>query len=169
MRTAIPQTARPWCTPWSARIWRLPRRRTEHRARSILRDVLARAGVPDARSAELELVAAELAANGVRHARPPYELRVLFAGSTRHPVWCELADSAPSLGRVPELLGAPSGPGPGGDRDALIATLALGGRGLALVHGLTAGRCAAYPTITCTAPGLGKAVGFSLLEPPGVR
>ena len=151
--------------PWGVRVWRLPPGRAEHRARVIVRDLLCRAGVPPERVADSELVAAELAANGVRHAEPPYELRVLFAGTERRPVWCELADADPFFGRVPELLREPSAasePDDDGDLDAVIAALSLGGRGLALVRGLTGGHCAVYSTSTCSRPGLGKAVGFAL-------
>ncbi|MFC5750672.1 ATP-binding protein [Actinomadura rugatobispora] len=150
-------------SPWAVRVWRLPSGRAEHRARVIVRDLLCRAGVAPERVADSELVAAELAANGVRHAEPPYELRVLFAGTDRRPVWCELADADPFFGRVPELLREPSvTPEPDGDLDAVIAALSLGGRGLSLVSGLTGGHCAIYSTRTCSRPGLGKAVGFAL-------
>ncbi|MFI0351036.1 ATP-binding protein [Actinomadura sp. 9N407] len=128
----------------------------------IVRDLLVQAGVVAEAVADAELVIAELAANGVRHAPPPYELRVLYAGVDRRPVWCELADADPCLGRVPELLRQEQAPEMGEDLDAVIASLSLGGRGLSLVRGLTAGHCAVYATPTCSRPGLGKAVGFAL-------
>ncbi|GAA2438441.1 hypothetical protein GCM10010191_62020 [Actinomadura vinacea] len=149
--------------PWSVGVWRLPAGRAEQRARVIIRELLGRAGVSPERVADSELVAAELAANGVRHAAPPYELRVLFAGTERRPVWCELADADPCLGRVPELLREPSVDlEPDEDLDAVIAALSLGGRGLSLVRDLTGGHCAIYTTTACSKPGLGKAVGLAL-------
>jgi anti-sigma regulatory factor (Ser/Thr protein kinase) len=165
MLTGAPKPARIGRSPWSARIWRLPLDSAERRARVVLREVLAEAELPDDDIADMELVAAELAANGVRHARPPYELRVLYAGAGRRPVWCEIVDAEPELGRVAECLresGAQVSPGEVEDLDALIANLSLSGRGLTLVRGLTAGRCAAYPTTTCTVAGTGKAIGFAL-------
>ncbi|MFF5260489.1 ATP-binding protein [Actinomadura viridis] len=150
--------------PWTVRIWRLPGDRAEHRARDIVRNLLAGAGISAEGIADTELVVAELATNGIRHAAPPYELRVLFAGSRLRPIWCELADADPFLGRIPELLREPSRNGEPDDLDTLIAGLSLGGRGLSLVHALTAGRCLAYPTSTCARPGVGKAIGFAFPE-----
>ncbi|MEW2358732.1 ATP-binding protein [Spirillospora sp. NPDC029432] len=143
-------------------VWRLSPRRAERRARDIVRELLVRAGIGAEAVADMELVIAELATNGVRHSRPPYELRVLFAGAERRPIWCELADADPCLGRVPDLLREPSQPPPGDDLDAVIDSLGLGGRGLSLVRGLTAGHCTTYTTPTCSRPGLGKAIGFAL-------
>lgn len=155
--------ARAGAVPWSVSVWRLARGRAERRARAVLRELLGGAGVGAEAVADMELVVAELAANGVRHARPPYELRVLFAGADRRPVWCELADADPRLGRVPDLLRAPPAPGePGEDLDAVIASLRPGGRGLSLVRALTAGHCTVYNTPTWSGAGLGKAVGFAL-------
>ncbi|MCP2341962.1 ATP-binding protein [Actinomadura rupiterrae] len=165
MPVAARLAAEPWSVPsgpWTARVWRLHPARAERRAREIVRELLERAGTAAGAVDDLELVAAELAANGVQHAEPPLELRVLFAGSSRRPIWCEIADADPFLGRVPELLRPPPVLD-ADDLDALIDGLGEDGRGLSMVHELTAGRCAAYPTTTCSRPGLGKAIGFSLL------
>ncbi|MEV4255682.1 ATP-binding protein [Spirillospora sp. NPDC049652] len=148
--------------PWTARAWRLHPGRAERRAREIVRGVLVRAGVGEDGVNDLELVAAELAANGVQHAEPPLELRVLFAGSSRRPVWCEIADADPFLGRVPDLLRPPPVLDDS-DLDALIDSLGTDGRGLTMVHALTTGHCAVYPTTTFSRFGIGKAIGFSLL------
>ncbi|MFC5183159.1 ATP-binding protein [Actinomadura harenae] len=148
--------------PFTARVWRLHPARAERRAREIVRELLVRAGVPEDGVNDLELVAAELAANGVQHAEPPLELRVLFAGSSRRPLWCEIADADPFLGRVPDLLRPPPVLDDD-DLDTLIYSLSTDGRGLSMVHALTEGRCAVYPTTTFSRPGIGKAIGFSLL------
>ncbi|WP_285495472.1 ATP-binding protein [Actinomadura sp. NBRC 104425] len=148
---------------WRARVWRLSSQHAERKARAVVRDALTRAGASADTVADMELVVAELAANAVQHAKSPYELRIIFAGVDSRAVWCEVADCDPSLGRIPELLNVAAVPEPDDDLDAVIASLTVGGRGLALVHGLTAGRCAVYPTTVCSPPRPGKAIGFALL------
>jgi anti-sigma regulatory factor (Ser/Thr protein kinase) len=141
------------------RVWPLPAgpaHHAERAARTIIRNVLADTDAGGDAVAEAEIIVAELAVNAAQHALPPYELRVIYAGQT-WPVWCEVADSGTDLHRLqPHLHGATvAGP----DR------LAEGGRGLVMVTGLSAGRCAAYATAVCQTHAAGKAVGFAL---PGV-
>jgi anti-sigma regulatory factor (Ser/Thr protein kinase) len=136
-------------------VWPLPAgpaHHAERTARTIIRTVLADARRDDV--LEAETIVAELAVNAVQHAVPPYELRIIFAGQT-WPAWCEIADGGNDLARVRRRLGdAMSG--------AAMSELTVRGRGLVMVSGLSAGRCAAYPTTVCQTNAAGKAVGFAL-------
>lgn len=85
-------------------------------ARRLLRDALNRSGLPEEEICEAELVVAEAAANCERHARPPYELRICVLAGV--PVWCELVDGDPDLGRLPALLHRRVEPGDHRQRDA---------------------------------------------------
>jgi anti-sigma regulatory factor (Ser/Thr protein kinase) len=143
------------------RMWLLPAGspyHAERRARTILRDVLGRTGVVDDDVLDAEHIVAELAVNAVRHAAPPYELRVVFVGEV-WPVWCEVADSSPKpedvQWRLRRAVETPVG-------DGMLAELSEHGRGLRMAAGLSDGRCAAYATTVCQTGAAGKAVGFAL-------
>jgi anti-sigma regulatory factor (Ser/Thr protein kinase) len=144
------------------RVWPLPAgpaHHAERTARTIIRGVLADADAGRDAVLDAETILAELAVNAVQHAVPPYELRVVFVGQL-WPAWCDVADSGSDLERVRHRLGNAAMPG-----DAL-AELTTRGRGLVMVNGLSAGRCAAYLTTVCQSNAAGKAVGFAL---PGIR
>lgn len=137
--------------PSGIALWSLPTdsaHRTEVRARSLLRGALREAGIAEDDLLDVETVVAELALNAAQHAIPPYELRIFYVGG-HLPIWCEVVDGGPITNVIAKHLRTPEEPG-----------MAEGGRGLQIVHGLTDGRCAAYPT---SASGVrGKAVGFAL-------
>ena len=144
---------------YGVRVWPLPAgsaHHTERTARSIIRDVLAAVDAGRDDVLEAEMIVAELAVNAVQHAVPPYELRVVFVGQG-WPAWCEVADGGTDLDRVRRRLGA-AATGP----DDAPPELTVRGRGLVMVNGLSAGRCAAYPTTVCQTNEAGKAVGFAL-------
>ncbi|RBQ18613.1 hypothetical protein DP939_19180 [Spongiactinospora rosea] len=118
------------------------------RARAVLREVLLEATPGDLYDAELAL--AEIAGNAVRHACPPYVLRMVMVGG--HPVWCEVVDGRPAgLATILDGLSPADAPG----CDELFAD---GGRGLLLVRELSDGCCGAYALRS----GRAKAVGFAL-------
>jgi anti-sigma regulatory factor (Ser/Thr protein kinase) len=130
------------------------------RARQVLRDTLTRSAVPEDQIIDAELAVAEIAANADRHACPPYELRVFSLCCV--PVWCEVVDGDPDAAPILAILTALHGgvaPDP----------LAESGRGLPMVHALTAGYCLAYPTTLLRAGDPAKAVAFALPTPSGTR
>jgi anti-sigma regulatory factor (Ser/Thr protein kinase) len=144
--------------PCRVRAWPLPAgaaHHTERAARTIIRRVLEDTGAGSDDVLEVEIIVAELAVNAAQHAVPPYELRVVFVGQT-WPAWCDVADSGTDVERVRRRL-----------RNAVMSgdalpELATCGRGLVMVNGLSAGRCAAYLTTVCQTQAAGKAVGFAL-------
>jgi anti-sigma regulatory factor (Ser/Thr protein kinase) len=141
------------------RIWSLPAGSPHHAergARTIIRDVLRAANVSHDEVRDTEGIVAELAVNAVQHAAPPYELRIVFVGRI-WPTWCEVADCGSDLERVQRGLR-----GAAALSDDAMPDLAERGRGLLMVSGLSAGRCAAYPTTVCQTNSSGKAVGFAL-------
>ncbi|MGJ6965542.1 ATP-binding protein [Streptosporangium sp. G11] len=103
------------------------------RARVVVREVLLAEGLPGDDVADTEAIAAELAANCERHARPPYEIRVFSLAGV--PAWCELVDGDPDLGWIPAVLDH-SRP------QAAPDPLAESGRGLPLVRELSRGHWA---------------------------
>ncbi|MER5623044.1 ATP-binding protein [Streptosporangium sp. NPDC002544] len=130
------------------------------RARAVVREVLRAEGVPDDDITDAEIAVAELAANGERHARPPYEVRIFNLGAV--PTWCEIVDGDPDLGWIPATL----------DHSRPQTTLDLfaeNGRGLALVRELSRGHCRAYRTTTFTTDAPAKAVAFALPTRTGIR
>jgi anti-sigma regulatory factor (Ser/Thr protein kinase) len=142
--------------PWGIVFWRLPAgsaHRAEVRARSLVRQALHEAGIAAGDIIEAETVVAELAVNALQHALPPYELRIFYVGGSL-PIWCEVIDGGPIVDVIAEHL-----------RTSEDTNLAEGGRGLQIVHGLTDGRCTAYPTGASHLDVLGKAVGFALPLP----
>ncbi|HZB33905.1 MAG TPA: ATP-binding protein [Streptosporangiaceae bacterium] len=142
------------------RVWPLPPGSAHHAetsARTIIRGVLRATGTGRDEVLEAETIVAELAVNAVQHAIPPYELRIVFMGRV-WPTWCEVADGGPGLERVRQRLGGP----------AVVSELTERGRGLVMVSGLSAGRCAAYLTTVCQTQAAGKAVGFALPGAGGV-
>ncbi|MEV4381318.1 ATP-binding protein [Streptosporangium sp. NPDC049644] len=129
------------------------------RARTVVREVLRKDGVPD-EIADTEMIVAELAADCERHARPPYELRVFHLDGV--PAWCEVLDSDPDLGWIPAVL----------DHSRPQTALDLfteNGRGLLLVRGLSRGHCRAYAMTTFAAEAPAKAVAFALPTRSGSR
>ncbi|WP_329079551.1 MULTISPECIES: ATP-binding protein [unclassified Streptosporangium] len=125
------------------------------RARAVVREVLREAGLDDDAIADAETIVAELAANAERHARPPYELRVLSLDGV--PAWCEVVDGDPDLHEVRIILGLLHSV-----EEIGLPLLAENGRGLLLVHRLSQGRCHVHPTTTHTTGTPGKAVTFAL-------
>jgi anti-sigma regulatory factor (Ser/Thr protein kinase) len=130
------------------------------RARAVVREVLHTEGLPGDVIADAELIAAELAANGERHARPPYEIRVFSLGGI--PTWCELVDSDPDLGWIPAILDRPHS-------QTTLDLFAENGRGLALVRELSQGHCRTYLTTTFATDAPAKAVAFALPTRSGTR
>ena len=91
--------------------------------------------------------------NAVHHAVSPYELRIVYIGSSL-PIWAEIVDGGPITDVIADHLRTPEETG-----------LSEAGRGLQMVHGLTKGWCAAYPTIDSRTGLPAKAVGFALPLP----
>ncbi|MEZ0076276.1 ATP-binding protein [Planotetraspora sp. GP83] len=134
--------------------WCLHRDSAVHRARALLRCELTALRIADELIGDVELVVAELASNAVRHARGPYELRVLYDRGV--PVEAEVADAGTGADLVDELL----------DRPLVIPDsiedLELGGRGLRLVAALTGGRCGGRQVRLCGTGRAGTGVWFGL-------
>lgn len=155
MRPADSERADPGDSPDLVRVLvrALPPGAPALRARTLLGELLRKAGLREDDVSDAEIVVTELVANGERHACPPFELRVFFLGDV--PVWCEVLDGDPghsALALVTERLRSPREPDP----------LAEDGRGLLLAHRLTQGRCRAYPTRALTTGTPAKAVAFAL-------
>lgn len=127
-------------------------------ARNVLREVLLEADVDDGDTCDAESAVAELAANAHAHGRGPCELRIIIARGV--PVWCEVVDSDPDLGRIPAILDELGTAGSRLESDPSM--LAESGRGLLLAHQLSNGRCHAYATTLRTTAAPGKAVAFAL-------
>ncbi|WP_329084795.1 ATP-binding protein [Streptosporangium sp. NBC_01469] len=129
------------------------------RARAILREVLQETGLDEDAISDAELVVAELAANAEKHARPPYELRIISVDTV--PTWCEVVDGDPDLrevGIIFNLLHSVDEIG--------LPLLAENGRGLLLAHRLSHGHCHVYATTTFTTGAPTKAVTFALPTRP---
>ncbi|MEU9836104.1 hypothetical protein AB0D67_31600 [Streptosporangium sp. NPDC048047] len=109
---------------------------------------------------DAETIVAELAANGERHARPPYEVRLFVVDGV--PVWCEVVDGDPDPGWIPALLDRPRG-------QTTLDLFAERGRGLIMVRELSQGYCRVCPTTVFTTGASGKAVGFALPTRSGER
>ncbi|MFJ2034127.1 ATP-binding protein [Streptosporangium sp. NPDC087985] len=126
------------------------------RARTLVREVLSKAGAGDEEINDAETAIAELAANAEEHACGPFELRIVSLGG--QPAWCEIADGDRDLDGIPAILDRlrACGDEPG------LSLFAEHGRGLLLVHLLSGGRCQAYQTRMCATGTPGKAVGFAL-------
>ena len=104
------------------------------RARAILREVLQDTGLDDDAIADAELVVAELAANAEKHARPPYELRIISLDAV--PTWCEISDGDPDLHEIRIIFNLLHSVDEIG-----LPLLAENGRGLLLAHRLSHGHC----------------------------
>jgi anti-sigma regulatory factor (Ser/Thr protein kinase) len=131
------------------------------RSRTLIRGALTVLGLTEETVDNAVLMVSELVTNALRHAYPPYELRIRRGPGT---ITCEVVDCLRLLPTIPapehaELTLA--------DIDAVdlddLARLE-GGRGLDVVSRLCEGRCAARLTTTLTTdrPIPGKAVGFTL-------
>ncbi|WP_182883928.1 ATP-binding protein [Microbispora sp. H10949] len=125
-----------------------------HRARTVVRQVLQAAGVDDEGVSDAESAVAELAANAETHARRPYELRIVTVDGL--PAWCEVVDGDEDLADIPRILRELR------TSDPFTLWLRESGRGLLMVHRLSAGRCGAYRTRTYATGIPGKAVAFAL-------
>ncbi|MEU4834639.1 ATP-binding protein [Streptosporangium sp. NPDC023615] len=99
-------------------------------ARAVVREVLQEAGLEDEAIGDAEVVAAELAANAERHARPPYELRVVSLDGV--PAWCEVVDGGPDLREVRIILDLLDSV-----EEIGLPLFAENGRGLLLAHRLS--------------------------------
>ncbi|MEU9887655.1 ATP-binding protein [Sphaerisporangium sp. NPDC051011] len=132
------------------------------RARTVVREVLQRAGVSDDAITDAEIVVAELAANAERHGRRPYELRIFRIDGV--PTWCEVVDGDPEPDKIRDAFQRLATlPEPD------LSLLAENGRGLLLTYELSQGHCQAYRTITTTTDSPGKAVAFALPTASGTR
>ncbi|MFC4529228.1 ATP-binding protein [Sphaerisporangium dianthi] len=80
----------------------LPAGSASRRARAVVREALQNAGVGADAVGDMEIIAAELAANCEKHARPPYEMRVFSLGEV--PIWCEIIDGDPDISAVSQVL-----------------------------------------------------------------
>lgn len=136
----------------------LPDGRAARTARAIVREALRDAGVRESEVTDAELAVGELAANADTHAWGPYELRIVLAGG--HPAWCEVVDADQRLAGIPDTftkLRSHTAPDPVHAEDPRES-----GRGLAIVHRLSGGRCRAFPAMMHTTGLTGKAVAFAL-------
>ena len=151
------------CVPTFA-AWALPTSRsTVSRARALVGEGLAGRGFAGEALAEGELMACELVTNAVRHAYPPFELRLHVTG--KGIVVCEVVDGLQTLPPIP------AGSSPNvtpelslNDIDTLDIDQLEGGRGLDVVARLSGNRLGACPTRTCTTTPAAdaKAVWFAL-------
>ncbi|MEV7971195.1 ATP-binding protein [Sphaerisporangium sp. NPDC088356] len=126
------------------------------RARDVVRQVLEAAGVDVEGVSDAESAVAELAANAETHARRPYELRIVMVEGS--PTCCEVVDGEEDLDGIPMILRELK------SSDPIALWSQESGRGLLMVHRLSAGRCTACSTRTYTTGASGKAVGFALPE-----
>lgn len=124
------------------------------RARDVVRQVLEAAGVNVEGVSDAESAVAELAANAETHARRPYELRIVTVEGS--PTWCEVVDGDEDLDGIPMILRELR------SSDPIASWSQESGRGLLMVHRLSAGHCTAYSTRAYTTGASGKAVGFAL-------
>lgn len=161
-----PEAAYARCLPAYA-AWTLPAGRgAVARARALARRTLAERGLHGEALAEGELMACELATNAVRHARPPYELRLRATRPAS--VVCEIVDALPAL---PPIPAEPAASGAFGltlaDIDTADVDVLEGGRGLAMVARLSGNHLGARYTRTHTTPlpTAAKAVWFALPQP----
>lgn len=133
-------------------------------ARTLLREVLAAAGVDGEAAEDAELVVGELAANVELHAHEPFEMRIIVAGD--RPIWCEVVDGDDHPEEVAGRLRRLRDPGSADDDDkgALLEAALWGehGRGLLLACNLTNNQCCVYPTRLSGTGKPGKAVAFPL-------
>ncbi|WP_378325581.1 ATP-binding protein [Actinomadura fibrosa] len=146
-------------------MYALPEEQAPRLARKILRGTLVNAVVGESDVDDAELVVGELAANAISHSAGPYELR--FVTIDGHPAWCEVVDGGRDLAGIPQILESlhrNAMPEEQAHQDDLQQE---SGRGLAIVHRLTGGRCRAYPTVISATGQPGKAVAFAL--PSGIR
>ncbi|MFF3441696.1 ATP-binding protein [Streptosporangium sp. NPDC002721] len=132
------------------------------RARAVVQKVLRDAGLDDDAVGDAETVVAELAANAEKHARPPYELRVLSLDGV--PAWCEVVDGDPDLHEVRVILDLLCSV-----EEIGLPLLAENGRGLLLAHRLSHGHCRVHPATVLTTGTPGKAVAFALPTRSGTR
>jgi anti-sigma regulatory factor (Ser/Thr protein kinase) len=147
--------------------WQLPERPAAvRRARELVRGALTALGFDAETTGDGIVMVSELVTNAIRHARPPYELRLSCDERT---LTCEVIDASPVLPPIPR----------GDGRDLTVADidavndpdLLAAGRGLEIVNRLSSGRCGTWPVLlpvsrpfTC-----GKSVWFALDLPEALR
>ncbi len=156
--TALPARHRPHVFAWALH----PEPRAVKTARDLTRTALQAWGTADLIN-DAALGVSELVTNAIRHARPPYELRLYLVNDT---VVVEVIDGLTTLPCMP--LGPAEEPTLE-DIDSIDDLRQLeGGRGLEVVYRLSQGRCGARHTKTCTTPVAlpAKAVWFALALPP---
>jgi Histidine kinase-like ATPase domain len=136
-RLALPQSVRARGDGGYAVVRCLSGPRPEHRARRLVTDVLAAAGV-EAGLGDVELAVNELVTNARQHAPGPYELRIIFGPTS---VMVAVVDGGADHAELARrFLNAAAGGVADGES----------GRGLQIVAGLFPGSCGTGPTSTCT-------------------
>ncbi|HEU5155596.1 MAG TPA: ATP-binding protein [Streptosporangiaceae bacterium] len=148
-------------------LWLLPERPASvRRTRELMRGALVALGFDAETVGDGVVMVSELVTNAIRHARPPYELRLSCDEDT---LTCEVVDASPVLPPIPGADGGPHLTLAGIDA-ANDADLLAGGRGLEIVSRLSGGRCGALPVMLRTSrpPICGKSVWFAL-DLPGRR
>jgi anti-sigma regulatory factor (Ser/Thr protein kinase) len=143
--------------------WPLPEESTVTCGRGLIRVFLTALGLDDETVEDGVLIGTELVTNAVRHAKPPYELRIYRYERT---VVCEVADGLEIEPSIPR-------------REITYLTLAEldeiddfdqleSGRGLDVVYRLSNGRCGSRSTEVHVAGSLtsGKGMWFALDLPP---
>ncbi|HEX6467883.1 MAG TPA: ATP-binding protein [Streptosporangiaceae bacterium] len=149
--------------PWAVELdtWSLPARAAAvGRARELLRAALAALGFDAETTGDGVLMVSELATNALRHARPPYEMRLRRDDRA---LTCEIADASPVLPALPRRAG-PAHQALDGIAGTALPDLREAGRGLEIVKHLSGGRCGTWPTVlrATGAAVCGKSVWFSL-------
>ncbi|OLT36357.1 hypothetical protein BJF79_31275 [Actinomadura sp. CNU-125] len=143
----------------------LPDGRAGQRARALVREVLESADVSESGITDAELAVSELAANADTHSFGPYELRIVLAAG--QPVWCEVIDADERLAGIPQMFAKLDPNAEPGDPVNIEDPPQENGRGLAIVHRLSRGRCGAFTTVMHTTGLPGKAVAFALPDNSG--
>ncbi|GAA1927782.1 ATP-binding protein [Streptantibioticus ferralitis] len=131
----------PWrSAPWTLYRWTSCTPTPAAEARSVLRRALTSMGMPEETISNGVLAASELVANASEHAKGPYELSLRCTDAE---IICEVLDHDPTVPDVPAFPDVcpftPLSEDRGGGLEALCALLAERGRGLHIVHELTAG------------------------------
>lgn len=137
--------------------WCLPPEVAARRARSLLRSCLRGCLASDEAVNDLETVAGELAANALRHASGPREMRLVSHEGI--PVVFEIVNVGGDAGYLAERLRIAAASGDG------ASELAESGRGLGIVIRLTSGQCGVRPARILSTGQAATSVWFAI--PPG--
>lgn len=137
--------------------WCLPPDVAARRARSLLRTCLQGCLASEQAVYDLETVAGELAANALRHACGPREMRMVSHDGV--PVVFEIASAGGDAGYLAERLHIAAASG------GSAAVLAESGRGLGIVIRLTGGQCGVRPARILGTGQAATSVWFAI--PPG--